>query len=144
MDPVVVTLRAQPRSMGCLWVMFVGMGLLFGSITFNPNTPMYLNPLPAAFGLLVGAVPSLIGFARRWAVQQVDDRGLVLRNGKLFPWADLRGIQKVKVMKAGRMLREDYALGFKGGGVRIRSNEYEDVAPLWAYLDDVARRSSKG
>lgn len=81
-----------------------------------------LRPQPRSFSWLWEA------FARRFAVAQVDDRGLVLQSGKLFPWSDLRGIRKDG---------EDYVLGFRGGGVRVRPREYEDVTQLWAYLAQV-------
>lgn len=135
--PVEVTLRAQGRSFGCLWALCVPMGLLAASVSMNANTPLYGSPLPLLFGIVVGGLPLLLTFSRRFAVARVDGQGLTLRSGKLHRWADLRGIGKVQVMRNGRPLRIDYTIGFKTGGVIVRAHEYEDAAALWRFLEHV-------
>ena len=140
MEPVVVALRPLQKSFGWSRGLLVFLGVIVASLSGNPSTPFFLSPSPALFGAVIGAIPWLITYSRRWAVQQVDDRGLVLRSGKLFPWSDLRGIERVTLTQLGTVVREDYVLGFRGGGVRIRSTEYEDVRQQWAYLDEVAKR----
>ena len=140
--PVEVTLRAQGRSFGCLWAMCVPMGLLVASVSTNANTPLYGSPFPLLFGVAVGGIPLILTFSRRFAVAKVDARGLTLRSGKLFLWADLRGINKVQVLRNGRQ-RTDYAIGFKTGGVRIRAHEYVASDGLWRFLEHVEKYSPR-
>ncbi len=120
-----------------MWALCIPMGLLAASVSTNASTPLYGSPLPLLFGIVLGGLPLILTFSRRFAVLQVDDEGLRLRSGKLFKWSDLRGILKVQVTRNGQPLRVDYALGFRGGGVSIRAHEYEDTAALWAYLEHV-------
>jgi hypothetical protein len=132
-----VKLRSQGRSLGCLWAICVPMGLIISTVSTRADTPLYGSPIPLLFGLLVGGMPLLLTFSRRFAVARVDDQGLTLRSGKLFRWSDLRGIQKVQITRNGRPLRVDYAIGFRTGGVSIRAHEYEDTVALWRYLEHV-------
>lgn len=138
-SPVDVKLRPQAKTFGCLWGLFIPMGLLFASVSFNERGPLYQSPWPLLFGGMVACTPLLLSFARRFAVARLDEDGLRLHTGKLFRWTELRGIEKVQVMKNGRKVRIDYTLGFKGGGVRVKAHEYQESDAMWRFLEHVEK-----
>ncbi len=137
--PVELRLRPQGKSIGCLWAICIPMGLVAASVSMNRHAPLYGSPLPLLFGLVVGALPLLVTFARRFTVARVDEQGVTLRSGKLFRWVDLRGIEKVQILRNGRPLRIDYTIGFKTGGISIRAHEYENSDEMWRFLEHVEK-----
>lgn|GEM_PF-3208859 len=141
--PVEVELKPPSKASGLLWLVFLPMGMLIAASANDRSGPLYGNPLPLGFGLVAACIPLMLTFARRFAVKQADARGLLLRSGQLFLWSDLRGIQRFTVKKKGLPPREDYAIGFRTGGVRIRSDAYVDVTALWKFLAQVEKHQSK-
>jgi hypothetical protein len=123
---------------GCLGVLALVFAFFAVSVATKSGNPA------ALLGVLFGALPIVVlAVARRFAVATLDDRGLTLRSGKHYPWAELVAIEDVTILR-NNVRSEQKQATFRGGTVRMRPAEYVNWGDMKAYLEHAERRRRGG
>ena len=104
-----------------------------------------LNPLGktgcAGTVLSLGLLPILARAQENQFPMQLNDDGMVLRNGKRIPWTSFNRYRATDVVMGGRKQHTLYELFYQGGKLHFPSHR---IANVDAVVDYIARHLPPG